>query len=219
MTLRARMGEKAEENMSPKLTKKKLRVIAQTEFQREQTNVLAVVDPSREIEELPEGLETGHVKRRKRGARSDRDCIDEICELIVNGITAKAACEYVGVPWATWQRWRRNDVENAGKKSDVAYECQLENMSDDIIEIFEQFKIKRDSAVKAYRKARKAWQKWEPTEQQKKRPPAPIYSGPSELDFRLARQRVKTRQWQFEQRQQMVGKTKSRVARDDGSKS
>src|SRR4029077_8307511 len=97
--------------------------------------------------------------------------------------------------------------------------CQLENMSDDIIEIFEQFKIKRDSAVKAYRKARKAWQKWEPTEQQKKRLPAPIYSGPSELDFRLAKQRVKTRQWQFEQRQQMVGKTKSRVARDDGSKS
>ena len=213
------MGEKAEENMSPKLTKKQLRVIAQTEFQREQTNVLAVVDPCREIEELPEGLETGHVKRRKRGARSDRDCIDEICELIASGITAKAACEYVGVPWATWQNWRRNDVENAGKKSDVAYECQLENMSDDIIEIFEQLKIKRDSAVKAYRKARKAWQKWEPTEQQKERPPAPIYSGPSELDFRIAKQRVKTRQWQFEQRQQMVGKTKSRAARGDGSKS
>ena len=52
--------------MSPKLTKKQLRVIAQRDFQREQTNVLAVVDPCREIEELPEGLETGHVKRRKR---------------------------------------------------------------------------------------------------------------------------------------------------------
>ena len=42
-------------------------MIAQTEFQREQTNVLAVGYPYREIEELPEGLETGHVKRRKRG--------------------------------------------------------------------------------------------------------------------------------------------------------
>ena len=41
-------------------TKKQLRVIAQKDFQREQTNVLAVVDPCREIEELPEGLETGH---------------------------------------------------------------------------------------------------------------------------------------------------------------
>jgi hypothetical protein len=202
--------------MSPKLTKKQLRVIAQKDFQREQTNVLAVVDPCREIEELPEGLETGHVKRRKRGARSDRDCIDEICELIASGITAKAACEYVGVPWATWQHWRRNNVENASKKSDLAYECQLENMSDDIIEILEQLKIKRDSAVKAYHKARKAWLKWKPTEQQKESPPAPIYSGPSELDLRIAKQRVKTRQWQLKQRQQAVGKTKSRAARGDG---
>jgi hypothetical protein len=80
-------------------------VIAQKELQREQTH--------REIEELPEGLETGHVKRPKRGARSDRDRIDEICEIISVGITAKAACEYVGVPWATWQYWRRNNVENA----------------------------------------------------------------------------------------------------------
>jgi hypothetical protein len=54
------------------------------------------LDPRREIEELPEGLQTGHVKRRKRGARSDRDCIDEICEIISAGITAKVACEYVG---------------------------------------------------------------------------------------------------------------------------
>jgi hypothetical protein len=139
--------------------------------------VLAVVDPYREIKEPPEGLETGHVKRRKRGARSDRDRIDEICEIIASGVTAKAACEYVGVSLATWQHWRRNDVENAGKKSDLAYECQLESMSDDIIEIFEQLKKERDSAVKAYRKARKAWQKWEPTEQQKERPPAPSQGG------------------------------------------
>jgi hypothetical protein len=97
-----------------------------------------------------------------------------------------------------------------------AYECQLENMSDDIIEIFEQLKIKRDSAVKAYHKARKAWLKWKPTEQQKESPPAPIYSGPSELDLRIAKQRVKTRQWQLKQRQQAVGKTKSRAARGDG---
>jgi hypothetical protein len=89
------------------------------------------------------------------------------------------------------------------------------SMTDDIIEIFEQLKIKRDSAVKAYRKRVRCGRNGEPTEQQKERPPAPIYSGPSELDFRIAKQRVKTRQWQFEQRQQMVGKTKSRPARGD----
>ena len=41
--------------MSAILTKKQLRVIARKDLQREQTNVLAVVDPSRKIEELPEG--------------------------------------------------------------------------------------------------------------------------------------------------------------------
>ena len=89
MTLRAVEGSGSD--MSAILTKKQLRVIARKDLQREQTNVLAVADPRREIEELPEGLQTGHVKRRKRGARSDRDCIDEICDIIASGITAKAA--------------------------------------------------------------------------------------------------------------------------------
>jgi hypothetical protein len=47
-------------------------------------------DRCREIEEIPEGLETGNTKRRKRGNRSDRDCVDEICDLVAQGITAMA---------------------------------------------------------------------------------------------------------------------------------
>ena len=188
-------------DMPAKLTKKQLRVIAQKELQRDQTNVLAFVDPRREIEELPEGLETGHVKRRKRGARSDRDCIDEICEIIAAGITAKAACEYVGVPWATWQYWRRNNVENARENSDFAYESHLEVMADSTLLIFDQLKEQREAALKAYHEAYRAWQRWEPSEQQKERPPAPIYTGPSKLDLRIAKQRVKMRQWQFERLQ------------------
>ena len=152
-------------------------------------------------------METGHVKRPKRGARSDRDCIDEICEIISVGITAKAACEYVGVPWATWQYWRRNNVENAREKSDFAYECQLEEMADAILDIFDQFKEQRDAAVKTYREAYKAWQTWKPSEQQKERPPAPSYTGPSELDLRIAEQCVKTRQWYFERLQKKFTKT------------
>jgi Bacteriophage Sf6, terminase small subunit-like len=187
--------------MSAKLTKKQLRVIAQKDLQREQTNVLAFVNPRREIEELPEGLETGHVKRRKRGARSDSDCIDEICELIASGITAKAACEYVGVPWATWQYWRRNNIENARVTSDFAYKCHLEAIADSTLDILDQFKEQRDAAEKACREAYKAWQTWKPSEQQKERPLEPSYTGPSELDFRIAVQRVKTRRWYFERLQ------------------
>jgi hypothetical protein len=201
MTLRARGSKESGSDMSGKLTRKQLRVIAQKELQREQTNVLAFVDPRREIEELPEGLETGHVKRRKRGARSDSDCIDEICEIISAGITAKAACEYVGVPWATWQYWRRNNVENARGKSDLAYELHLQVIADSTLDILDQFKEQCDAAAKACHEAYKAWQAWKPSEQQKERPPAPSYRGPSELDFRIAKQRVKTRQWYFERLQ------------------
>ena len=190
--------------MSAKLTKKQLREIAQKELQREQTNVLAFVDPHREIEELPEGLETGHVKRRKRGARSDSDCIDEICEIISAGITAKAACEYVGVPWATWQYWRRHNVENAREKSDFAYKSHLEVIADSTLDILDQLKEQRDAARKAYHQEYEAWRTWEPSEQQKERPPAPSYRGPSELDLRLAEQCVKTRQWYYERLQKKL---------------
>jgi hypothetical protein len=67
------------------------RKTASREITRQQTDVLAFADRNREIVELPPGLETGLTLRRKRGARIDRDCIDEICELIAQGITATAS--------------------------------------------------------------------------------------------------------------------------------
>jgi hypothetical protein len=77
----------------------------------EQANVLAFADRNREIVELPEGLETGYTKRRKRGDRSDSDCINEICELVSQGITATASVRFVGVRWATWQAWLKKNRE------------------------------------------------------------------------------------------------------------
>jgi hypothetical protein len=56
----------------------------------EQADVLAFADRNHEIEEIPAGLETGYTKRRQRGDRSDRDCVDEICDLVAQGITAMA---------------------------------------------------------------------------------------------------------------------------------
>ena len=51
--------------MASKPTRKEVLTFASRELQREQSNVVAFVDRHREIEELPEGLETGFVKNRK----------------------------------------------------------------------------------------------------------------------------------------------------------
>lgn len=62
---------------------------------------LAFVDRNREIVELPAGLENGQTRKRLRGARTDSDCIDEICEIVAQGITATAIfidkCEHVSL--------------------------------------------------------------------------------------------------------------------------
>src|SRR6266498_366762 len=89
---------------------------------REQSDVLAFADRHREIEVLPEGLETTHVTQRKRGNRTDRDCIDEICELIAQGITVMASVRYVGVPYATWHKWTKlNHEKSVPSISDIQY--------------------------------------------------------------------------------------------------
>jgi hypothetical protein len=95
-------------------------------LQREQSDVLAFADRNREIEELPADLETKHTANRKRGNRTDRDCIDEICELIAQGITVMASVRYVGVPYATWHKWTKLNHEQAREKYEFAYICHLE---------------------------------------------------------------------------------------------
>jgi hypothetical protein len=113
----------------------------------EQAHALDFVDRNREIEEIPAGLETGETKRRKRGARSDRDCIDEACSLIAQGITTMAAVKYVGVPYATWHKWIKNNHEQAKEKYEFAYTCHLEAMADRTLQIYEELKALRESAL------------------------------------------------------------------------
>ena len=108
---------------------KKLREHAQS-LHAEQTNVLAVFERNREIVELPEGLANGHVQRRRRGARTDEDCIHEICELVTRGITASAATEFINLPWSTWNAWLRRNHCQAREKYDLAYDFHLEAMAD-----------------------------------------------------------------------------------------
>ena len=188
--------------MASKPTRKEVLTFASKELQREQSNVLAFVDRNREIEEIPEGLETGFTKRRKRGVRTDSDCINEICELVSQGITATASVRFVGVPWATWQAWLKKNHEQARDKYEFAYSCHLEVMADNTLRIFEQLKAERDAALKAYNEAHRVWREWKPPAQEPKtpRPPEPIYEGPTDLDVRLASERVKARQWHLERR-------------------
>ena len=54
------------------------RRIARDELVKEQADVFAFADRNREIVELPPGLENGLTIKRKRGARTDTDCINEI---------------------------------------------------------------------------------------------------------------------------------------------
>jgi hypothetical protein len=74
---------------------------AQDELMKEQADVLAFADKNREIVELPPRLENGLTRKRKRGARTDTDCINEICEIVAQGITATAIfidkCEHVSL--------------------------------------------------------------------------------------------------------------------------
>ena len=75
--------------------------LAREELAREQADVFAFADKNHEIVELPPGLENGLTLKRKRGARTDTSCINEICEIVAQGITATAIfidkCEHVSL--------------------------------------------------------------------------------------------------------------------------
>ena len=177
-----------------------LRALAHKDMAQEQSNVLAFVDRNREIEEIPERLETGFTKRRKRGVRTDSDCINEICELVSQGITATASVRFVGVPWATWQAWLKKNHEQARDKYEFAYACHLEVMADNTLRILEQLEAKREAAMRDYHAAHKAWREWMPKHKHDKRPLEPIYEGPTDWELKLASEKVKARQWHLERR-------------------
>ena len=180
--------------------------------------MLAYVDKHREIVELPEGLESGVIKGGARGARTDLDCINEICEIVAQGITATAAVKFVGVPWATWHKWLKLNHHEANERYDFAVIAHLEAMADKTLLIYEELKAKREAAKEKYNAALQEWRlaqrnyettlrKWRnsdavnrPPEPVCEGPTEPIYDGPEEWELSLAEKRVKVRQWQLEAR-------------------
>lgn len=199
-------------------TKKELHALACREMARENNDVLSYVDKHREIVELPEGLETGETKRRKRGNRTDLDCINEICEIVAQGITATAAVKFVGVPWATWHKWLKLNHHEANERYDFAVIAHLEAMADKTLLIYEELKARREAAKEKYNAALREWRlaqrnyetavrEWRnsnatnrPPEAVYEGPTEPIYDGPEEWELSLAEKRVKVRQWQLEAR-------------------
>jgi hypothetical protein len=63
------------------------------------------LDPYLEQLHWPDGLVSGNVMQNKRSTRTDEDCIDEVCELVAEGVSWRKAKELVGVPSVTWARW------------------------------------------------------------------------------------------------------------------
>jgi hypothetical protein len=167
----------------------------------EQADVLAFADRNHEIVTLPKDLENGYTRRRKRGNRTDRDCIDEACDLIARGITATASIKYVGVPWATWQKWLKTNHERAAEQYEFAYTSHLEVMADRTLQIYEELKAQRESEMTKFIAAHDAWRdQMDNLEKNKKPPREPVYRGPTEWELSLAEKRVSVRKWQLELR-------------------
>jgi hypothetical protein len=146
-------------------------------------------------------LETGHVAMRKRGARTDDDCINEICELVAQGITATASVRYVGVPYTTWYAWLRKNHERARDKYNLAYEFHLEAMADKPLRILLQLKAEREAALKVYYAAQDKWQEeCKVSPKGDRLPPEPRYRGPAEWELKAAVEQLKAWQWHLTSR-------------------
>ena len=168
-------------------------------------DVLSHVELDRPIEKLPPKLRRGYVLQRKRGARTDRDCINEICELVSRGLTAIAATEYVGVRWSLWHKWLRENHERAKEIYDFSYICNLEAMADNSLRIYQQLESRRDAAQKKYYREHRAWRKTcDNLKADERMPQEPLYEGPTEWELRRASDEFKARSWHLERRQREV---------------
>ena len=117
-------------------------------------------------------------------------------------LTLKMALTWVGVPELGWYIWNRNDVHGIKAKYAVAQQCNLDNMADARIDAFEELKAKFEAAQEAHIQEIVEWEKWSPPADNPdmRRPPPPVYKGPTEMNLKIAEARVKTRQWMLENR-------------------
>ena len=176
-------------------------------------DALAFAERNREIVELPEGLETNLTLKRKRGARTDDDVIEEAMEIHGQGITLMASLRYVGVPYTTWHRWHKRDHCHAKERYEFAHHCHMEAMSDKSLQLIEQLIAQRKGAKRKLRERLAQWHKahqdfddehdkWSEKDAatrgpapRYKGPPEPSYDGPEDWELAAAREQLKT--WQL----------------------
>ena len=176
-------------------------------------DALAFAERNREIVELPEGLETNLTLKRKRGARTDDDVIEEAMEIHGQGITLMASLRYVGVPYTTWHRWHKRDHCHAKERYEFAHHCHMEAMSDKSLQLIEQLIAQRKGAKRKLRERLAQWHKAHQDfdDEHDKRsekdaatrgpaprykgPPEPSYDGPEDWELAAAREQLKT--WQL----------------------
>lgn len=176
-------------------------------------DALAFAERNREIVELPEGLETNLTLKRKRGARTDDDVIEEAMEIHGQGITLMASLRYVGVPYTTWHRWHKRDHCQAKERYEFAHHCHMEAMADKSLQLIEQLIAQRKDAKQklseklaqwheAHREHEKEMRKWRAKDKETRGeeplydgPPEPSYYGPEDWELAAAREQLKT--WQL----------------------
>ena len=172
-------------------------------------DALAVAERNREIVELPPGLETNLTMKRKRGARTDDDVIEEICEIYAQGITITATLRYVGLPYATWHKWRKENHCHAEEHHAFAHLCHLEAIADKAVRMFELLEAQREAAKKKLGAELAAWhethrkhdielRKWRaqdpvtrPPQPSYEGPFKPSYDGPGEWELRSAKEKAR----------------------------
>ncbi len=176
-------------------------------------DALAVAERNREIVELPPGLETNLTMKRKRGARTDDDVIEEAMEIHAQGITLMASLRYVGLPYTTWHKWIKRDHCHTKERYECAHHCHLEAMVDKSLQVIEILEAERKDAKQklrerlaewhaAHREHERAMRKWRRSDE-KTRGDEPMYEGPSEPtydgpgDWELASAREKIKTWQL----------------------
>jgi hypothetical protein len=172
--------------------------MARQAIERRTNDAAAVADPNRVVEVLPPELVGPRELNRRRGIRTDADCIDEICQIVGKGITQKAAMEFVGVDNTQWNRWLKADVAGVQSRWLEAQRLHLEAIADFAIDLIRDLRFARHEAKQRYAEEIKEWRLAKSTAEKGVKIPEPFYDGPSELDIKIAEAESRTYQWKLE---------------------
>ena len=110
--------------------------------------------------------------------------MEEICEIYAQGTVMKEVLRYVGLSYAQWHKWRKDNYCFAGERFEFAHVCHLEAMADKTLRVFEQLEAERKACMAAFSERHDAGEEKMNARQGDERAPVePIYWGPSEWEL------------------------------------